>query len=150
MTSAFIHDGMTRRGYISESKHQYPAVRFTYRPMLVQNRAVVFRQIADCKDPRKEQELAARVIAAQVQEWDITSDNGGAVPVDDKAALRLEPNLFGRLFEIVTGSRVTDEDPAWVDDDREQRERDELAAALSNGQSATLLESTREKNSDAG
>jgi hypothetical protein len=144
-----IHDGMTRRGYVTERKFQHPAVRFTYRPMLIQNRAVLFRQISECKDPRKEQEYAARCIAAQVGEWDLIDDFGKSVPLTSAAVLRLEPNLFNRLFEIVTGTRVTEEDPQWTDDERRERDEQELERALS-GCGPVEEAEAQVKNSAAG
>ena len=70
----YIHDGYTISAYISALPRLYPELRFSYRPVLSQNRAVIFRQIASIDDPRKEESIAAQAIKAQMIDWDLNSD----------------------------------------------------------------------------
>ena len=58
---AYIHDGYTRSAYVAPRTRLYPAVRFLYRPMLAQGRAIVSRAIIDTKDVAKAEEIAACV-----------------------------------------------------------------------------------------
>ena len=127
--TAYLHDGYTCAGYVQERRHLHPAVRFTYRPMLRQNRSVVFKRIRDDSDPKALDVVYARTIAGQIVEWDLTMPDGAPVPLTAEHILRLEPNLFDKLFNIVTGISVTDEDPRWSEDQRSDFDA-ELDAAL--------------------
>lgn len=128
--SAYIHDGYTVAGYIQEAPRLYPAVRFTYRPVLAQNRAVVFREIQRANDPRKEETIAAEAVKAQVQEWDIIDHEGRAVGIAASNILRLQPQLFSRMFRMVMGDAAPDEDPLIADDERNEDSERSLAAAF--------------------
>ncbi len=116
--TAYLTDGYTRAGYVAERKHLHPAVRFTYRPMLRQNRSVVFKRIRDDSNPRALDVVYARTIAGQIVAWDLALPDGAPVPLAAEHILRLEPNLFEKLFNIVTGICVTDEDPRWTQSER--------------------------------
>lgn len=126
----YIHDGYTADGFIAESPRLHPSLRFTYRPMLAQNRTVVFREIAKCTDPRKEETLAAQTIKSQVLSWDLVDENGKAVDLTVSNILRVQPRLLSRLFDVVTGTQASDEDPQRSSDENAKQAEDQLAAAF--------------------
>lgn len=142
----YIHDGYTVPGYIAASPRLHPALRFTFRPVLSQNRAVIFRRIANANDPRREESLAAQAIAAQLLDWDLRDHKGEAVAIEASQILRLQPRLMNRLFRIVMGDEAGDEDPLLTDDARDQDAESELAAALA----GCTPEEADAKNSSAG
>jgi hypothetical protein len=131
--SAYIHDGYTLAGYIAAVPRLHPALRFVYRPMLTQNRSVVYRQIEQTNDARKEESIAAATIKSQLVSWDMTDHRGAGVPLEVPHILRSQPMMFQRLFRIVTGSGPSDEDPEAAADeqaeDAEQSLQDALAGA---------------------
>ena len=145
-TLGYIHDGYTMAGYIAAAPRLYPALRFTFRPILSQNRAVVFRQIASANDPRREESLAAQAVKAQLVDWDLQDHKGEVVPIDVPSILRMQPRLMNRLFRIVMGDEAGDEDPHLSDDQRSDAAEAELAAALA----GNSPEEAAVKNSSAG
>lgn len=146
LTLGYIHDGYTLPGYIAAAPRLHPSLQFTFRPILSQNRAVIFRQIASANDPRREESLAAQAVKAQLVEWDLKDHKGEIVPIDVPAILRVQPRLMNRLFRIVMGDEAGDEDPNLSDEQRSDAVEAELAAALAGG----TPEETAAKNSSAG
>lgn len=132
---SYIHDGYTEAGYIEAEPNLYPACRFVFRPMLQQNRAVIFDRITK-SDPRKQEMLAAQAIVAQVSVWDIkmaksmTDGELLTVPLTPASVLRLKPSLANRLYRIVTGLAAYDDDPEATDAERDARAAEDEAAAL--------------------
>ena len=108
----------------------YPSVRFTYRPMLPQDRLVVARHMADSNDPRKEETDAAATIKAQVIDWNVRDREGKTVPLEVSHVLRLQPLLLERLFRIVMGEEAPDEDPQTSDQERNMASELDYQAAL--------------------
>jgi hypothetical protein len=126
----YIHDGYTLPGYIAAAPRLYPALRFTFRPILSQNRAVIFRQIASANDPRREESLAAQAVKAQLVDWDLKDHKGEVVPIDVPSILRMQPRLMNRLFRVLMGDEAGDEDPNLSDGQRSDAAEAELVAAL--------------------
>lgn len=147
--SAYIHDGYTVAGYIQEVPRLYPAVRFVFRPVLSQNRAVVFREIQRANDPRKEETIAAEIIKAQIQSWDILDENGETLPIETSKILRLQPRLSNRMFRMIVGDEATDEDPAVTEAERNESSERELTAAMA-GETPEATEAADAKNSGTG
>ena len=120
--SAYIHDGYTAKGYIEGIERLYPAVRFTYRPILPKDRAVYVRAIQEAGNPRKEEEIAAAAIAKSVKSWNVkkteSAESQKLVDVPIKAAeiLRLNVMVTNRIYRIVTGVEPSDSDPNSTDD----------------------------------
>lgn len=147
--SAYIHDGYTVAGYIQEVPRLYPAVRFTFRPVLSQNRAVVFQEIQLTTDARKGETIAAELVKSQILSWDIVDHEGNAVEITTTNALRIQPLLFNRLFKVIIGDRAPDEDPNVSAPQRNRDSEASLAAALS-GETPEATEAADAKNSESG
>lgn len=126
----YIHDGYTRSAYIAARPRLHPELRFQYRPMLSQNRAVIFHQIA-ALEPDDAERVAAEAIRAQLVSWDLQDHTGSNVAITVANLLRVEPNLAVRLFQVVTGRDATDEDPAWSQERSDELADKRLARALS-------------------
>ena len=126
---SFIHDGYSRSAFIAGIPRLYPDVRFTFRPMLSQARAVVSDRIAK-SDPSKGETLAATAIVAHVSDWDVTDHEGKTVDVSTANVLRLQPRLMAKLFSIVVGNLPPDEDPGASPKTNADNAEREFAAAL--------------------
>ncbi len=144
--TAYIHDGYTRDGYIAAREGLHPAVRFKYRPVMPQDRAVIFRKIQVADDPRRGEEISAAAVVQSIEEWDIRKQDGSLVKLATSQALRLVPSVIDRLFLIVMGSSGTDSDPEASIEDRAERADSDLEAALA----GTTPEELEEKNSGPG
>lgn len=142
----YIHDGYTMSGFIAAVPRLYPALRFSYRPVLSQNRAVIFRQIASANDPRREESLAAQAIKSQLVGWDLKDQKDEPVAIEVSNILRMQPRLMNRLFRIVMGDEPGDEDPALADEQRDGAAESELSAALA----GATPEEADTKNSSTG
>jgi len=142
----YIHDGYTRRGYIAEVRLLHEALRFTYRPMLQQDRSVVMGAITQTKDLRKAESISAEIIKSQLAEWDLHDHESSAVPLEVPNILRIQPSLFDRLLRIVLGGDGGDEDPDAGGSEQAEDAGQQLAAALA----GTTPEELTEKNSGKG
>ena len=143
----FIHDGYTRQGYIAERPRLHPALRFSYRPMLTENRYVILHQLDQIDADRKARaRLEAETVMAYLVSWNLFGRQDEAIDVTVPNLLRVEPNLFLKLRNIVLGIEVGDEDPEWPEDQKSERHKASLAAALA-GQGPEDREADDEKNS---
>lgn len=135
-TVGYFHDGYTADGYIAGVDRLYPSVRFRFRPVLTQNRAVIDSQMPAGGDPRKSETLAATVICAQLESWDMQkpktmgSDELVAIELEASEVLRIPPALMNRLYRVVMGIDPPDEDPEASDDKRDNDAAEDIQAAL--------------------
>jgi hypothetical protein len=109
--TSYIDDGYTVDGYLAAAYRLFPAIRFTYRPVMVGPRAVIARKMAEENDAAKAQAIAAEVLKKHVQKWDLKRRNGELVPLETSHILRMQPSLFNLLFRVVMGELACDEDP---------------------------------------
>lgn len=110
----FIPDGYTRDGFIESTKF-HGDMRFVYRPTTVTERAVINGGIRFEYAKGTEQgfvaseKKAADALASHMVSWDVTAPNGDEVKLTADNALRIEPHLFIRLYEIIMGESLSDE-----------------------------------------
>lgn len=127
---AFLHDGYTRKGFIGAVPGLFPEIRFTFRPMLTQDRSVMTDRLTKAK-PEMADRISAEAVAARISEWDVTDSRGELVPISMANVLRLQPSALGRLFAIVTGTLPTDIDPEWSAGEQEAEADEQLRFAIS-------------------
>lgn len=110
---AWIPDGYTRSAYIQGQEGYHPPLRFSYRPCLVDDRAVISAEInkLDQRDQREAIKVGARAIHKYLLEWDLKDVNGKAIEPTVSNILRLEPNLYFKLRNVVLAMRPSDSDP---------------------------------------
>ena len=135
--SAFISDddGYSEEAYIDAIERMHPAVRFKYRPIRVLDRVQIVGELRDLNAKGKAQNaesLIAQEIANRIFSWDFLDSNGsvidGAPEPTKKSVLRIKPQLFVRLADIVIyGNDAGDLDPA-LDPDLPSRESPEDSA----------------------
>ncbi len=125
----YFHDGYTRSGYIAAAPRLHGDLRFTYRPALVEERSQL-GDLARRLKPHLYDRHAAAFTAQKLVDWDLVDARESPVPISGETLLRLQPDLFVKLHQIVSGWLASDVDPAWSDDDRDRELNDELDAAV--------------------
>lgn len=148
--AAFYPDGYTNQAFVREEPCAYPDVRFSYRPMLVEE-IDQFDMAAEKKKSDVYDRMLAAKLAEKIVSWDVQTPATGGKPAEDVAVkpanlLRLHPALFLRISKIVFGRETSDVDPRWEDGAKEQTGADELESALSGQSAQRLTEAKDEKN----
>jgi hypothetical protein len=141
----YFHDGYTQAGFIAAVPLLHGPLRFTYRPALVEERSQLFdvagqlsAHLFDCH--------IAQFLAQKLVDWDLVDADEQPVAPSAEALLRLQPELFVRLNQIILGTVASDIDPAWPLETRD-RLLDEMAEAALAGRSiGEIREEHDEKN----
>jgi hypothetical protein len=110
--ASYIPDQYTEHGYIAERRNLHGALRFQFRPMLLDERSL-FSQANIQNKPREQNRNIAKLLAEKIVCWDLKDagkkDAPLAITIDNM--LRLQPALFDRLFGIIMGNDAFDDDP---------------------------------------
>ncbi len=85
----YIPDGYTESGVITAIPGLYPTVRFSWRPMLIEER-MVYLKTAEKLAGVQLRQLAAARMERHVTEWDVKDTGGNVVPVSVASLLRLK------------------------------------------------------------
>lgn len=123
-----INDGYTENGYIAEHKRLYPAVRFTFRPMLIAE-LVEYGRAVDKLKGMEVRRYVAQLLKDKISSWDLVDAKGESVPVNVANFLKLKASLFDKLFGIVSVQIPSDDDPDAGNEEMDQRIKDALALA---------------------
>lgn len=143
---AYIHDGYQDHGYIADVPGLHAALRFTYRPAVLEEISAYNRGADRLKDHELNKH-AAKWAAGRIQDWDLTDGKGGLVPVAAEMLLRLRsPRLFYRLVGILIGNEPSDPDPAWSAEKAEQDGKDREAAEVAGKPLAAHRQERDQKN----
>jgi len=141
----YFDDGYLQQGYVAAVPRLHGALRFTFRPTLVEERSHLVdaaRQLQSAAYDRH----AAQFTAAKLVSWDLRDSAGDEVPFSAEALLRLQPELFVKLHRTVAGWLPSDVDPAWDDETRLPALDAEAAAVLAGRPVGDWLQESREKN----
>ncbi len=141
----YFHDGYTQSGFIAAVPLVHGALRFTYRPALLEERSQLSDAARQLRSHLYDRHAAA-FTAHKIVDWDLADCRGRAVPVSAEALLRLQPDLFARLHKIVTGWTASDVDPAWSRQTKDREIEDQLEAALTGHPVGEVREERDEKN----
>jgi len=142
----YIMDGYTQRAYIRGLFNVHGPCRFDFRPALLQDRAVIYGEIARTQDARKQEAIQAATIARYVSNWNLKKGDGSPIAIDTKDILRLRQKLVTRIFTIVCGEEGGDIDPEADDFMTAAQIDDELTMVLA-GSRPEEREAEAEKNS---
>lgn len=115
----FIPDGYTRPGYIRRVPGLHGALRFTYRPLLPDERDALVRETGK-RSAAEFGALTRKMLQKHVTEWD-NKHEGQALPIDNETLRRLPPPMYTKLENIVSGYTPSDleeaeQSPEAVDD----------------------------------
>jgi hypothetical protein len=139
----------SRHGYVASVPRLHGALRFTYQPALVLERAEL--RAADFADPQAG--LVRRVAAMlpnKLFAWDLAGGDGALLPITAENILRIHPTLFEKFYRVVFGLIPTDVDPQWPADVREELEADSQAAESAGVTIGELREERDSKNLSGG
>jgi len=143
--SDYFDDGYTRDGFVAAVPRLHGALRFRYRPTLVEQRGELREAVAKLDSPGCTRHVAA-FLASQLVAWDLVDRRRQPVAVAADTLLRIHPELLIKVQNIVLGYVPSDVDPAW-DEPTEQRVLDEAAAAALAGSTVGEVREERdEKN----
>jgi hypothetical protein len=145
----FFHDGYTQRAFIAAVPRLHGTLRFHYRPALVEERSQLYdaagqlnSHLFDCH--------VAQFLAQKIVDWDLVDARRQLIAPTAEAVLRLQPELFVKLTQIIVGTAASDIDPTWPAEARD-RLRDEQAEAAAAGRTiGEIREENDEKNSSWG
>ena len=142
---SYIHDGYTQDGYIAAVPRLHGALRFAYRPTLVEERSQLVDVASRLRAQLYDRHLAA-FVADKLISWDLSDGSGVDVPVAAESILRLQPELFAKLHRIVLGRAASDVDPTWPTEAESRLFEAESEAALNGRTIGELREEHDEKN----
>lgn len=139
-------DGWTKAGYLAELPNVHDALRFTYRPTLIQERSKIIAALHGKKSHLQDAELA-KALAYYIKSWSVVDLNDKPAPVTAKFIERLNYQVFDRLLAIVIyGSGASDTDPEWDQETLEEEDLLEYESADKNKKPALVVQETMEGN----
>ncbi|MFA5262241.1 MAG: hypothetical protein WC378_00340 [Opitutaceae bacterium] len=110
------NDGYTMPGFVEARPGLNEEVRFSYRPMTAVQQAGFNAGLANLVDtPRNPANFLKRseVLFSRLVSWDVVDRNGDPVALDLDAVRHLSPEVFWKMYGIVSGTIPTDIDPNW-------------------------------------
>jgi hypothetical protein len=147
-SSVFIpDDGYTESGFIRARAGLHGALRFRYRPMLVEDRSRILGEFEHLR-PEAAELKAAGEIHRRLVWWDLCDGQSKPVPISLDVVRRLKPAVFARVWAIVLGTEPSDIDPGWSAE--EKLAAAELQATAGPGPVGDAREVRDEKNSATG
>lgn len=139
------NDGYTEPGYIQAAQGFHGEFRFTFRPVLVEERAKILAAGSTTAAEEYER-MCAAALAKKIVSWELKDKAGNLVAVSAGNILRLKPKLNSRLFGIVTGLEASDIDPLWSDAAKTEAVETKFESALSGQSAGESREEGDEKN----
>lgn len=119
--SGTLHDGMTRPGYVPERQYVSPAVRFTYRPMTIPQRARYFQTLEKQTQAEAREAVTCGMLAMHLVSWTLLYPNthpipenrGEPVPHNDADLIyqSVDPYVQRAVAAIVSGMMASAPDP---------------------------------------
>lgn len=149
-------DGLTFPFFIvsHETPPIHPPLRGTYRPVGLQERTDIQIHLEN-KTGRAWNSEAARALRGRIKTWDATTFDAEkkVVPLalTDENLLTVEPVLFNALCSVILfGTRPSDTDPTWTEEDMSLQERAQIEASVSGRSVNEVLMELQAKNSNTG
>lgn len=112
------NDGYTEPGYLAPVPGKSLELRFTFRPLLAEERRGLLETMEKMKGGQEAVKVA-EVLAEQIKTWDVKDAKGGDVPINVTIMRRVKPSVLWALWGIVAGSDASDLDPQWSDAEKE-------------------------------
>lgn len=113
---AVITDGYTRSAFIQGIPFTTPDVRFSYRPILATQLAMIRREMSKASGSGLAT-IQAKTIEKYVSEWDVKDKDGKTLPLAVAEILTVAHEIFDAVSGIMLGLRYTDISPDWPKDD---------------------------------
>src|SRR5436309_10839864 len=103
----YLADGYTQPGYLKAVPNLYEDLRFTYRPAVIEERSQILAGFSTTKPDAFDRKVA-QFLAQKFKTWDVVDPRGQDVEVSAAAILRLPPELFQKLWQVVGGFEACD------------------------------------------
>jgi hypothetical protein len=145
VSGAFI-DGV-EDGYLAPSEGIHGGVRFTFTPLLVEERSAFLDKMEKCKDRAQQDRVTAIELERIIKSWDLTRPDGNPVPATAKNILRLKFRLFNEIQAIaIYGTRGSDSDPGEPIEDKLETDRTEIVSAIDGSNLNDAVDEAKLKN----
>lgn len=147
-----ITDGYTEEAFIKEVPNGIAAIRFEFRPALIEVRAEILERVNKCKDSRQAEQYQAKELADRIVHWNITEIDGDdkevIAPISAKTILSFRSSFaFQRMVAIVLyGSEWGDTDPDRTPETQNEMDDLELESALTDRPVSDVRQRQNEKN----
>ncbi len=141
----YLADGYTQPAYLKGVPNLYEDLRFTYRPAVIEERSQILANFSTTKPDAFDRKVAL-FLAQKIKSWDIVDPPGQDVEVTAAAILRLPPELFQKLWQVVGGFEACDTDPDWPADAIERADAELFESALSGSTIGAARETLERKN----
>jgi hypothetical protein len=146
MRSDYISDGYTEEGYIAEQPGMNGELRFTFRPFLIDERAVITNGAEKLDVAMRERKYAAAV-ASKLKSWTLLDGGGKLVEITPETVAHVNPPVLVRLTDIVMKMRPSDIDPRWGDKTKSEVSNAAFDAVVAGVPISNIMEASNEKNS---
>jgi hypothetical protein len=141
-------DGYTEPGYLTAVPGKTVEMRFTFRPMLSEEKRALLEAVEKMK-PTAEVIKIASELAERIKSWDLADGKQNILPITVAAVRRLKPSIFWSLWRIVSGDDASDIDPQWSDVEKERVVADLAESIAKPAPVGESREAADEKNSAA-
>lgn len=126
--ASYIADGYTQQAYLEPIERLHDGLRFSFRPVTVEESSEFLASLAG-NTPKRQEQLTARLLVKKVAGWNLLYPSGHAnegKPVERTEAnfLKLNRRLSSRLTNVVLGIEPWDEDPEAAAKEEEERKDD--------------------------
>ncbi len=135
MKTSYIHDGYTVKGFVEGMPGVHADARFTFRPALAQERAVIRDKIV-ASQARESESIVAQTVAKRVVDWDLLktaalgSDELVSVVLTLEEVLRVPQALTVQIFNRIMGDTSPGEAPDANPEQRNEQVDADVAAAI--------------------
>jgi len=140
------NDGYTEPGYLAEVPGKSNAMRFTFRPLLAEEKRALLETMEKMKGGQEAVKVS-EVLSDQVKSWDLADAKGAAVPINVTIMRRVKPSVLWALWGIVSGNDASDIDPQWDDSQKEKSALENAVALTKPEPYGESREGSDEKNS---
>lgn len=146
-----LNDGYTQKGYIQNSDRKlYKAMRFTYRPGLIEERAEIWGNEYRERPLKQSYQMTAVQLEKKILKWDVVDQDGKPVTITTRNILQLPSELFLVLQDVVFGFRPSDVDPQWEEETKKAEQALNLESAITGQDIGQTRDSSSAKNSEPG
>jgi hypothetical protein len=141
----YLADGYTQPGFLKGVPNLFEDLRFTFRPAVVEERSQILTGYSSSKADAFDRKVA-QFLAQKIKSWDVVDQYEQDVAVSAAAILRLPPELFQKVWQVVGGFEACDTDPNWPDETIDRTDAEQLESALSGSTVGEVREALDAKN----
>jgi hypothetical protein len=141
----YFHDGYTQKGFVAAVAALHGPLRFTYRPALIEERSQLYDAAAQMNSHLFGCHIA-QFLNQKLVDWDLIDIHRRPVAPSAESLLRLHPELFVRLNQIILGTVASDIDPNWPRETQDRLLDEKAEATLSGRTIGEIREENDEKN----